>query len=282
MSTPRNSSRRRLIPNHLDFSQLEDRQLLAGNLTSGLQVPNSLPAGTNLVVNGEFESFNQGSAVSIDHPLATARFLPGNQVTGWDVIDGDGDGDSVINLISFDNDRGTVLDLDSTAGQDDRVFQDITTEAGRQYLLTFDFRNQPLFDGNTDTSTNDFDVYWNGDLIASLSGGDFWQTAAFTVTGASDDPDGDVTGEEVLSRLEFRDGSEGNRGGDGRGSLIHCVGLAAVSPATVVNGGFEDVGSGAGPNFDPQDVEGFSVFNFADDVEPVSYTHLTLPTICSV
>ena len=50
--------------------------------------------------------------------------------------------------------------------------------------------------------------------------------------------------------------------------MIHCVRLSAVTRTSVVNGGFEDVGSGTGPNFDPQDVEGFSVFNFADDVEP--------------
>ena len=262
------SPRKRLIPNRLDFSRLEDRQLLAGDLTSSLQVPNDLPAGTNLVANGDFELFDQGSASSVTNPFATARFLPGDQVTGWDVIDGDGDGNSRINLLSFDNDRGTILDIDSVAGQDDRIFQDIATEAGQQYVLAFDFRNQPLIDGNTDTSTNDFEVYWNGELVASLTGGDVWQTGAFVVTGASDSPDNDVDGESVLSRLEFRDGREGNREGDGRGSLIHCVRLSAVTRTSVVNGGFEDVGSGTGPNFDPQDVEGFSVFNFADDVEP--------------
>ena len=268
MPRPQRSTRKRLIPNRLDFSRLEDRQLLAGDLTSSLQVPNSLPAETNLVANGEFELFEQGSAFSTTNAFATARFLPGSQVTGWDVSDGDGDGNSAINLLSFDNDRGTILDVDSSPGQDDRVFQDITTQAGQEYLLTFDFRNQPLIDGNTDTSTNDFDVYWNGELVASLTGGDVWQTAAFTVIGASDDPDDDVTGEDVLSRLEFRDGREGDRGGDGRGSLIHCVRLSAVSDTSVVNGGFEDVGAGVGPDFAPEDVEGFSVFNFADDAEP--------------
>lgn len=265
---PRPQPRKRLIPSRLDFSSLEDRQLLAANLTSGLQVPNDLPAGTNLVANGEFETFDQGTAPSVTNAFATGRFLPSDQVTGWNVTDGDGDGNSAINLITFANDRGTVLDIDSISGQDDRIFQDITTEVGQQYLLTFDFLGQPLLDGNTDNSTNDFEVFWNGELVASMTGGDFWQTAAFTVTGASDDPEDDVAGEQVLSQLEFRDGREGDRGGDGRGSLIHCVRLTAVTSTPVVNGGFEDVGSDAGPNFDPENVEGWSVFNFADDAEP--------------
>ena len=260
--------RKRRSPNRLDFSQLEDRQLLAANLSSGLQVPNDLPTETNLITNGEFETFDQGSAFSVTNEFGTTRFLPGDQVTGWNVDDGDGDGNSLINLLTFDNDRGTILDLDSIPDQDDRVFQDISTEAGQQYLLAFDFRNSPLIDGNTDNSTNDFEVYWNGDLIASMTGGDFFQTAAFTVVGASDNPDGDVAGEQVLSRLEFRDGREGDRGGDGRGSLIDCVRLTAITPASAVNGGFENVGDGSGPDFAPEDVEGFSVFNFADDAEP--------------
>lgn len=242
--------------------------MLAANLSSGLQVPNDLPPGTNLITNGEFESFEQGSAPSVINDSATARFLPGDQVEGFGVIDGDGDGNSVINLQTFSNDRGTILDLDSLPGQDDRVFQDITTEAGQQYLLAFDFRNSPLIDGSTDTSTNDFEVFWNGNLIASMTGGDFWQTAALTVSGASNDPSNDVDGENVLARLEFRDGRQGDRGGDGRGSLIHCVRLTAVNSATIVNGGFEDVGEGSGPDFSPGDVDGFSVFNFPNDAQP--------------
>lgn len=276
LSTPPMPRQTRLSPafrkrhpdGRFDFLQLEPRQMLAANLTSGLQVPNDLPAGTNLVVNGEFELFQQGTAVSVTNDFATARFLPGDQVTGFDVIDGDGDGNSVINLQTFANDRGTILDLDSLPGQDDRIFQDIATAAGQEYLLAFDFRNSPLLGDNTDTSTNDFEVFWNGVLIASMTGGDFWQTAALTVIGASDNPDADVAGDEVLSRLEFRDGREGDRGGDGRGALIHCVRLTAVTATDVVNGGFEDVGSGTGPNFSPDDVAGFSVFNFADDAQP--------------
>lgn len=268
MPRPKRQTRKRRVSNLLDFSQLEDRQLLAANLSSGLQVPNALPAGTNLVANGDFEMFDQGTAFAVTNDFGTARFLPGNQVPAWSVSDGDGDGSSRINLLSFDNDRGTILDLDSIPDQDDRVFQDITTQAGRQYLLAFDFRNSPLIDGNTDSSTNDFEVYWNGELIASMTGGDFWQTAAFTVIGASDGQGDDVAGADVLSRLEFRDMREGNRGGDGRGSLIDCVRLTAVTSASITNGSFEDTGGEAGPNFDPENVPGWSVFNLADDAQP--------------
>ncbi len=268
MPRPQRQLRKRLIPSHLDFSRLEDRQLLAANLSSGLQVPNDLPAETNLVTNGDFETFDQGSAPSVTNGFATGRFLPGGQVTGWGVTDGDNDGNSRINLVSFANDRATVLDLDSIPDQDDRVFQDITTQAGQQYLLAFDFRNSPLLNGSTDNSTNDFEVYWNGNLVASMTGGNLWQTASFTVIGSSDDPDNDVAGEEVTSRLEFRDMRDGNRGGDGRGALIDCVRLTAVSAVSIVNGGFEDVGAEPGPDFSPDDVEGWSVFNFSDDAQP--------------
>ena len=259
MLRPQRKLRKRRTSGGLDYSHLENRQLLAANLSSGLQVPNALPPATNLITNGEFSTFDQGDAFSVTNEFATARFLPGAQVAGWNVTDGDGDGDSVVNLISFNNERGTILEIDSTAGQDDRVFQDINTVAGQEYLLAFDFRNSQL-DGTADPSTNDFEVFWNGELVASMTGGDFWQTAAFTVTGAAND--------SGLSRLEFRDGREGNRGGDGRGALIHCVGLSEVTSAPVVNGGFEDVGTGAGPNFVPDNVAGWSVFNFADDASP--------------
>ena len=268
MFRPKRQTRKRRVSNCPEFSQLENRQLLAANLASGLQVSNDLPAETNLVVNGDFEAFDQGTAFSVTNDFATARFLPGDQVTGWSVEDGDGDGSSRINLLSFDSDRGTILDLDSIPNQDDRVFQDINTQVGQQYLLAFDFRNSPLIDGDTDNSTNDFEVYWNGELIASMTGGDFWQTAAFTVIGASDDSSNDRPGENVLSRLEFRDMREGDREGDGRGSLIDCVRLTAVSDASITNGSFESVGDEPGPNFAPADVEGWSVFNFADDATP--------------
>ena len=259
MPRPQRQTRKFRKSNGLDFTQLEDRKLLAANLSSGLQVPNDLPAGTNLIANAEFESFDQGTAPSITNDFATARFLPSEQVTGWNVLDGDGDGTSRINLRSFDTDRGAVLDLDSIPDQDDRIFQDVETQAGQQYLLAFDFRASTLLDG-TDGSTNDFEVYWDGELIASLTGGNFWQTAAFTVTGPSDG--------EATSRLEFRDMREGDRGGDGRGALIDCVRLTAVSDASIINGSFEDVGDGIGPDFSPDDVAGFSVLNFADDAEP--------------
>ena len=264
MLRPQRKTRKSLKSNCLSFSQLEDRKLLAANLASGLQVPNDLPANTNLISNGEFETFEQGTAPSVTNAFATARFLPGQQVTGWNVLDGDGDGNSLINLRSFDNDRGSVLDLDSVPNQDDRVFQDIETQAGQQYLLAFDFRGSTLIDGNTDNSTNDFEVYFNGELIASLTGGVLWQTAAYTVTGAADSETGDAN----LSRLEFRDLRDGDRGGDGRGTLIDCVRLTAVSTSSIINGSFEDVGDGTGPNFDPDDVAGWSVLNFADDASP--------------
>ena len=265
MLRPQSQTRKSHKSTYLNFTKLEDRKLLAANLSSGLQVPNDLPNDTNLIANGDFETFEQGTAPSVTNDFGTARFLPGDQVTGWNVSDGDGDGNSLINLRSLNNnDRGTILDLDSIPNQDDRIFQDIETQAGQQYLLAFDYRSSPLLDGNTDSSTNDFEVYWNGELVASMTGGNLWQTAAFTLTG----PSGGTEGDDSLSRLEFRDMRDGDRGGDGRGALIDCVRLTEVSTASITNGSFEDVGTDAGPDFSPADVAGWSVFDFAEDTTP--------------
>ena len=75
MLRPKRQTRKRRVSNSLDFSQLEDRQLLAANLSSGLQVPSDLPAETNLIANGEFETFDQGTAFSIFNQFAD-RAIP--------------------------------------------------------------------------------------------------------------------------------------------------------------------------------------------------------------
>ena len=70
-----------------------------------------LPDGVNLIFNGDFESFTNDESSNVVNEFATARFYGSDLVPGWSVADGDGDSAQRINLLTFDNDRGTVLDL---------------------------------------------------------------------------------------------------------------------------------------------------------------------------
>lgn len=252
------TARRRQLNLGLSYRPLEPRKMLAGDV----------PDGANLITNGDFETFTNDQALNFTNEFATARFYGSDLVPGWTVADGDGDGQQRINLLTFGNDRATVLDLDSLPGQQDNVFQDVNVIAGQEYLFSFDFLGPQGVDGVTDPATNNFDVFYNGQLLGSLQGTSIYNQASFVVTGAANDPAVSTeAGDVVSARFEFRDGSSGDRGGDGHGALIDAVSLVAVTSGPVVNGGFENTGSAEGPDFAPEDVEGFSVFNFASDTE---------------
>jgi len=226
-----------------------------------------VPAGANLIVNGDFETFTNQETSNVVNSFATARFYGSDLVPGWTVADGDGDNEQRINLLTFENDRGTVLDVDSTSGQDDRLFQDVNVSVGQQYVFSFDYFGPDELDGVSEPS-NEFEVYYNGELLGALDGTNRYHQASFVVTGAANDSAGSTdAGDTVSARFEFRHGSSGNRGGDGRGSLIDAVSLVAVTNNAVVNGDFENNDSADGPNFAPDDVDGFSLFTFADDTE---------------
>jgi len=247
-------SRHRKLNTGLSFRELEPRKMLAGDV----------PAGTNLIVNGDFETFTNDETSNVVNSFATARFYGSDLVPGWTVADGDGDGSQRINLLTFDNERGTVLDVDSTPGQDDRVFQDVNVTVGQQYLFSFDYFGPDQPEGVTTPATNTFEVFYNGELLGALEGtSSAYQQTSFLVTGAANDPDGSTeAGDLVSARFEFRDGSSDDRGGDGRGSLIDAVSLVAVTENSVVNGTFEANDADDGPDFAPDDVDGFSVFTF--------------------
>ncbi len=250
-------SRRRKSQEALNFHRLEPRKMLAGDL----------PTGVNLIVNGEFETFTNDETSNVVNSFATARFYGSDLVPGWTVDDGDGDGSQRINLLTFDNDRGTVLDVDSTPGQDDRLFQDVNVTVGQQYVFSFDYFGPEELDGVSEAS-NEFEVYYNGELLGAIDATNRYQQASFVVTGAANASDGSTeAGDTVSARFEFRHGSSGDREGDGRGSLIDAVSLVAVTDQTVVNGNFEGNDAADGPDFAPDDVDGFSLFTFADDTQ---------------
>ncbi len=251
-------SLRRKVNTGLNFSRLEPRKMLAGDI----------PAEANLIVNGDFETFTNQDSSNRVNEFATARFYGSDLVPGWTVTDGDGDDTQRINLLTFNNDRGTVFDVDSTSGQDDRVFQDVDVSVGQQYLFSFDFYAPNQVAGVSQPPSNDFEVYYNGDLLGTPEGTNRYRQATFVVTGAANDSAGSTeAGDLVSARFEFRDGSSGDRGGDGRGSLIDAVSLVPIAERAVINGEFENNSSTNGPNFAPEDVNGFSLFRFTDDTE---------------
>ena len=227
-----------------------------------------LPSGVNLIVNGDFETFTNDETSNVENSFATARFYESDLVPGWTVADGDGDGSQRINLLTFDNDRGTVLDVDSTPGQDDRVFQDVDVTVGQLYVFSFDYFGPEQLDGATEPPSNEFEVYYNGQLLGVIDATNRYHQASFAIRGAANDTAGSTdAGDTVSARFEFRSGSPADRGGDGRGSLIDAVSLVAVTDETVVNGDFERNEAEDGPDFAPEDVDGFSLFTFADDTE---------------
>ncbi len=228
-----------------------------------------LSEGANLISNGDFETFTNVDSQNILNSFATARFYDSESVSGWTVADGDGDGNQRVNLLTFDNARGTVLDVDSITNQDDRVFQDFAVTAGQDYLLTFDFFGPDQIADVDGPPTNNFEVFYNGELLGALEGVARFQTASFVIVGAANDPADSVSdGEEVLARLEFRDGSDGDRGGDGRGALIDAVSVVAITEQTVVNGDFESNSVPTGVSeFVPGEVDGFALFNFSEDAQ---------------
>ena len=117
-----------------------------------------LPGGVNLIVNGDFETFTNDETFNVVNSFATARFYESDLVPGWTVADGDGDGSQRINLLTFNNDRGTVVDIDSIPGQDDRLFQDVNVTVGQQYVFSFDYFGPDQIDGVNDPPSNEFEV----------------------------------------------------------------------------------------------------------------------------
>ena len=109
------------VTSKLGFGQLEPRNMLAS-------IGTELPVGTNMIVNGQFEQVvNDGPLYEFD------------EVVGWSAVSSNGQ--QKINL--FETIRtGNVLELDSTEVQVDRVFQDVDTASGEQYVLSFDLRNR--------------------------------------------------------------------------------------------------------------------------------------------
>ena len=216
--------RNRRRKNSLTFQKLEPRQLLAGDVVGIHQVDASLPTGANIVANGDFETVTAGAD----------NFFNVGEITAWQGRDPGQE----FNIFSYNlGDEssplavyGNVLDLDSSAAQFDRVYQDLNTQANTEYLLAFDYRSHPAASATASEFSQDFEVWWNGELVGSLTAGDEWTTGTISVTSSEFD----------VTELQFNEVAEESApGGDGIGALLDNIRVVEANEVAIENGSFE-------------------------------------------
>lgn len=152
----------------------------------------AVAAPVNLVTNGDFESpVVTDPALYYSYPAST----PGIGWTTKRVLD---DTDSALELIRGVNgwlarDGAQFAELDGLEA--DYIYQDIATEPGASYQLSFSFSPSP----GTASSENVLDVVWNGSSVDTLNGGAGGSNTAWT------DHVYTVTATGATTRLQFAD-----------------------------------------------------------------------------
>ena len=165
--------------------------------TTDITVTAELTLGPDLIFNGSFENPDIAS-----NSLNNFTSIPGwTASSGFVQIHDNFGGHTAA-------DGSQYLDMDAETGVD-HVYQDVLTEAGQTYQLDFSAADR------SGHSTNAFQVYWNGVLVADVDPTDTnWEGFSF-----------DVTGTGSFDRLEFREVASGD---DAFGALIDDVSLQAV------------------------------------------------------
>ena len=230
---------------HLNFQQLEQRQLLAADVIGQHQVNGGERAFLpTLLVNGDFETANTDDGI----------FVENEDVAGW--TNRGGGSVEIYNYNGYDN----ILDLDSTGAIVDEVFQNIVTEDGTDYLLLFDYRDNPNRTGNEAANSFDFNVLVDGESAGTFTGGSIWTTGVVPISG------------NALNSTEIAFSEALSAGGnDGIGALLDNIRLVDVTEVDFTNGSFEEFevsdssfNSGLFENFQ---VEGFNAsHDDSDDV----------------
>ena len=168
-------SKPRGLRTQVDYAPLEKKQLLATISNAGFEAP------------GDYSGLDAAETVQ-----------------GWQTFP-DANGASLVDVVET-RALGNVLKVDSRAGHFDRIFQDVSVEAGQEYLLQFDIV------GNRDGTdrSDQVNVVWDGRFVGGFRGLNFIQTVAVEVVAPSDG----------FSRLEFREAFDA-AGGDGQGSVSY-------------------------------------------------------------
>lgn len=183
-----------------------------------------VPLSGELLLNGSFEQNTL--------PARAFRAFPDTQVPGWRSLNGQNIELWASNHRGFPASDGNVMmELDYVGGDAplDGIYQDIPTEAGKEYILKFDMRartNQVATDGEAVV------VEWNGVKTKNdgyrASAANTWTTHVVKVIGERGFD---------LDRLTFRE--SGTRGAsDGGGPLLDNISLKPSSDL-IRNGSFE-------------------------------------------
>ncbi|MFN3192091.1 MAG: putative Ig domain-containing protein [Aureliella sp.] len=220
-------------PLEFNVETLEPRQLLAGtdhelNELLGPDLVASPLAATkaanndagNLIVNGSFE---EGLIQPGDHHYSAAE-IPGWRLASETKFNWKTVGFEIVSDPGLASDGMNALELDTYYYVDDAVFQDLATEAGERYSLSFDLHARfPNGAWNTHHEIhNQVEVWWEGSLVGvySASTEPEWKTFDLELMATGDQG----------SRLMFRERvNMPYRGGNGYGPLIDNVGLYEAS-----------------------------------------------------
>lgn len=221
MRTNRARRQSRSHSSNLNYDSLETRCVLTG--AHQIFVP--LPEGINLIRNESFATSHESV-----NGLYDAQSLP-----GWQPVQSNANSLNQINIQAFPG-RGSVMHLDSSTGLD-QVYQDVPTEQGRRYLISFDSRpSAQVYQQGHSVFSTQFEVYWNGTLIATIQPRYHWKTNTLEVIGGNGD----------FSRLTFSETLSGS--GDRVGALINHIRVVDATKLEIYNGGFEKFEGSAMPN----------------------------------
>ena len=142
------------------------------------------------------------------------------------------------------------------------------TTDGAEYLLLFDYRDNPNRTGNEAANSFDFDVLIDGASVGTFTGGDIWATGVVPISGNS------LNSTEIAFSETLAVG-----GNDGIGALLDNIRLVDVTEVDVTNGSFEEFevsdGNAASGLFENFQVEGFGAsHDDIDDVPELSLIHI--------
>ena len=202
--------------NRFTFQKLEARQLLAGDMIGQHQAFGGIPTSVlSVVSNGDFETTGTASG--------NGRFYDASEVDGWSSRNG-----AQLNIFNYIG-YGNVLDLDSTAQARDDIFQSVAAADGMDYILAFDFRDNPALGGSENATSFDFEVLVDGQVVGQYTGGDIWSTGAIVFQGDS------TSSREIGFREIVAEGT----GDDGIGPLLDNVRVVEATGINVENSSFE-------------------------------------------
>ena len=174
------------------------------------------------------------SLETVNGDLATG-IIEQDNLPGFFSISESGDAGIGVRAATDATDGNNVFNLNTADSHVDRVFQNIRTEAGGRYFVSFDLRNGD----SSDPNPVDLRVRWNGEFAGSFLGTQDWQRFGFVANA-----------DEGYSSLLFRE--PGNASGSGIDAQIddikiYRIGSLASDFSIDLNG--DDTGNDFATNY---------------------------------